>query len=145
MLGSELLIAPVFDKDGEVTFYVPFSESGETRSTDAHAKRSKWRSFLDHTKTYEEGRWYTETHGFDTMPILLRPGAIVPFNPSLKIPEGDIMKGLQVLVNGPLKGERSIELVEASDVAKVAKTFTLDESLTVKGIEGVKVVDVSKG
>ena len=145
MLGSELLIAPVFDKDGEVTFYVPLSTKGETHGADAAAERSKWRSFLDHNKTYEEGRWYTETHGFDTLPILLRPGAVIPFNPSLTTADGDNMKTLQVFVNGPLKEEKVIELVEARDVAKVAKTFTLDAGLTAKGIEGVKVVDVSQG
>ena len=141
MLGSELLVAPVFDKGGEVTFYVPFS--GYT--ADVAGSRSKWRSLLDRTKSYEEGRWYTETHGFDSLPILLRPGAVVPFNPSLTAPDGDVVKGLQVLVNAPLSSERVIELVEATDVAKVAKTFIVDEQLSVRDVSGVEVVNVSQG
>jgi alpha-D-xyloside xylohydrolase len=146
MLGSELLIAPVFDKGGEVTFYVPFSgKLGSASNAAPTAKQAKWRSFLDRGKTYEEGRWYTETHGFDTLPILLRPGAVVPVNPSLKEPDGNIMTGLQVLVNGPLQGGKVVELVEARDVSKVAKTFSLDESLALTGIQDVQVVDVSEG
>jgi alpha-D-xyloside xylohydrolase len=146
MLGSELLIAPVFDKGGEVTFYVPFSgQVGSASNGVPIAKQAKWRSFLDRGKTYEEGRWYTETHGFDTLPILLRPGAVVPVNPSLKEPDGNIMTGLQVLVNGPLQGGKVVELVEARDVSKVAKTFTVDESLALAWIQDVQVVDVSEG
>ncbi|ETI28961.1 hypothetical protein G647_01413 [Cladophialophora carrionii CBS 160.54] len=146
MLGEELLIAPVFDKGGEVTFYVPFSgQPGSTSNAASTAKQAMWRSFFDHGRTYEEGRWYTETHSFDTMPILLRPGAVVPFNQSLKEPDGNIMEGLQLLVNGPLQGEKVVELVEASDVSKVAKTFAVAESLALKGIQGIEVVDVSKG
>jgi len=105
--------------------------------------QSKWRSFFDHGKTYEEGRWYTETHGFDTLPILLRPGAVVPFNPSLKVPDGDVLGGLQLLVNGPLRGDKVIEIVEAKDVAKVTKTFSIDKRLAVTEASGVEVVDVS--
>ncbi|KIW93263.1 uncharacterized protein Z519_05868 [Cladophialophora bantiana CBS 173.52] len=138
MLGSELLVAPVFDKTGEVTFYVPFS------SQDTTASPSKWRSFFDHGKTYDEGRWYTETHGFDTLPLLLRPRAVVPLNPSLKAPDGDMANGLRVLVNGPLDGDKVVELVEVRDVSKVAKSFTLDKELVVNGTQGVQVVDVSK-
>ena len=136
MFGSQILVAPVFSKIGEVTFYVPFSSrQGE----------AKWRSYFDHHKTYKEGRWYTETHGFDTMPILLRPGAVVPFNPTLKVPDGDLWKGLQVLVNGPLREDRGVEIVDAKDVRVVAQRFTLDKELKVHGADGVEVVDVSGG
>ncbi|OAP54761.1 Alpha-xylosidase [Fonsecaea erecta] len=148
MLGADLLVAPVFDKDGEVTFYVPFSSSSRTDNTNTAGVeptgQAKWRSFFDHGKTYEEGHWYTEVHGFDTLPLLVRPGAVVPLNPTLNAPDGDVTKGLQVLVNGPLHGEKVVELVEAGDVARVAKTFTVDEELVVKGIDGVRVVDMSR-
>lgn len=139
MLGSELLVAPVFDKSGEVSFYVPFT------STAAGNRSSKWRSFFDHNKTYEEGRWYTETHSFDTLPLLLRPRAVVPFNPSLKTPDGNVIDGLQVLVNGPLMAgeDKVVEIVEASDVTKVAKKFSVDERLVVSGMDNVQVVDLS--
>ncbi|KAH0833593.1 hypothetical protein AYO21_05272 [Fonsecaea monophora] len=141
MLGSELLVAPVFDKGGEVTFYVPLART-DTNATPT--TQSKWRSFFDHGKTYEEGRWYTEKHKFDTLPLLIRPGAVVPYNPTLKAPDGDIFKGLQVLVNGPLVSEKTVELVEARDVSRVSKAFTVDQSLVIKGIEGVQVLDLSK-
>lgn len=152
MLGSEMLVAPVFSKDGEVHFYVPRSSSSSSGG-DAKNMKGKWRSFFDHGKTYDEGRWYTETHGFDTLPILLRPGAVVPFNPTLTVPDGDMLHGLQVLVNGPLvedgdgKGkEVAVEIVDAKDVHTVAKSFVVvanANELTVNGIEAVEILDVS--
>jgi alpha-D-xyloside xylohydrolase len=135
MLGSELLVAPVFDKDGEVTFYVPLSCD--------QGSRSQWRNFFDHQKTYEEGRWYTEKHGFDTFPLLFRPGAVVPFNPTMQSADGNVLKGLQLLVNGPLAGENVVEIVQVEDVSKVAKTITIDSKLGTRGLEDVDVVELT--
>jgi alpha-D-xyloside xylohydrolase len=135
MLGSELLIAPVFDKAGEVTFYVP--------RTGVDSK-ARWRSFFDHGKTYAEGHWYTETHSFDSLPILVRPDAVIPFNPHLNEPDGDFVRNLQVLVNGPLSEAKTIELVEADNVAKIARTFSVDKSLAVNGLENIQVVDLCR-
>lgn len=134
MLGDSLLVAPVFSKEGEVSFYVPYSDG---------SSGAKWRSYFDRTKTYEEGRWYTEMHGFDTLPLLVRPGAVLPVNPSLKAPDGDLLDGLKVWANGPLQGDKLVELVEPSDVKSVSKSFTVKKDLTVTGISGVEVVDLS--
>ncbi|KAJ6257908.1 Alpha-glucosidase [Drechslerella dactyloides] len=135
MLGGELLVAPVFTADGEVSFYVPRTGGGGS-------KDAKWRSWFDRKKTYDEGQWYTETHGFDTMPMLVRPGAVVPYNPSVVTPDGDVVSGLQVLVNGPLAAERTVEVVEAGDVSRVSRTFTVGRDLKVAGL-AVEVVDLT--
>ncbi|RVD81598.1 uncharacterized protein DFL_009455 [Arthrobotrys flagrans] len=134
MLGSELLVAPVFSRDGEVSFYVPKT---------GNKSGAKWRSWFGHNKTYEEGNWYTETHGFDTLPILVRPGAVVACTPGLSTPDGDVLKGFQVLVNGPLEGEKKVEIVEAGDVEKVSKTVTIGVDLKARGAD-VEVVDLTK-
>jgi alpha-D-xyloside xylohydrolase len=134
MLGDNLLVAPVFSRDGEVSFYVPFSKD---------SSGAKWRSYFDREKTYEAGRWYTETHGFDTLPLLIRPGAVLPVNPSVKAPDGDVLDGLKVWVNGPLKEDKVVAIVEASDVKNVSKTFTVSKDLKVAGLSGVEVVDLS--
>ena len=61
MLGSQILVAPVFDESGEVQFYLP---SG------------KWTSFWN-GKTIEGPRWVQETHDFSTLPMYVREGAIL--------------------------------------------------------------------
>lgn len=61
MLGSSILVAPVFDESGEVEFYLP---SG------------KWTSFWD-DKVVEGPRWVREAHQFDTLPLYVREGTIL--------------------------------------------------------------------
>jgi len=58
MLGADLLVAPVFSEDGEVSYYLPEGE---------------WTSLLTGEKV-TGGRWITETHGFLSLPLLVRGG-----------------------------------------------------------------------
>ncbi|KAL4806410.1 glycosyl hydrolases family 31-domain-containing protein [Aspergillus unguis] len=119
MFGSNLLVAPVFSDDGVVTFYVP-------RTPEDEEGRGKWISWFDHGKTYESGRWYTETHGFETLPILIRPGSVTPLNFKLEKPEGDPLDGLEVLVNGSLAAEGAqIEIVDPATTHEVLKTLVV--------------------
>ncbi|KAL2846766.1 glycosyl hydrolases family 31-domain-containing protein [Aspergillus pseudodeflectus] len=118
MFGGNLLVAPVFSDEGVVTFYVPRTEEEERGD-------GKWVSWFDHAKSYEGGRWYTETHGFETLPILVRPGSVTPLNPKLVAPEGDALDGLEVLVNGRLSGEVAIEVVDPAKTHEVLKVVTV--------------------
>lgn len=117
MFGSNLLVAPVFSDKGSVAFYVPRTSQDDDGS---------WISWFDHEKTYESGRWYTETHGFDTLPILVRPGSVTPLNPTLERPEGDALDGLEVLVNGNLGGEEvKVEIVDPENTHEVLNVLTV--------------------
>ncbi|PNS21162.1 Alpha-xylosidase [Sphaceloma murrayae] len=60
MLGSQLLVAPVFTETGEVDVYLP---------------EGKWTSYWDTSVVKEGPRWYKETHDFTTLPLYIRPGA----------------------------------------------------------------------
>ena len=121
MFGSNLLVAPVFSEEGEVTFYVP-------RSDDDGESSGRWVSWFDHSKTYEAGRWYTETHDFDTLPLLIRPGSVTLTNPTLKVPEDTSLSGIQVLINGRLSAEMTLEIVDPEQTSQVAKTVRLTPS-----------------
>jgi len=59
MLGSDLLVAPVFTASGEVTFYLPAGQ---------------WRNYFTN-EVLDGGRWLTETHGFNSIPLYERNGA----------------------------------------------------------------------
>lgn len=61
MLGSRILVAPVFDQSGEVEFYLP---------------TGKWTSWWD-GKAIEGPKWVKETHGFTTLPIYVRQGTLL--------------------------------------------------------------------
>jgi alpha-D-xyloside xylohydrolase len=62
MLGDDLLVAPVLTANGEVTYYVP---------------AGTWTSFLTGEQVTGP-RWVTERHGFRSVPLLVRPGAVIP-------------------------------------------------------------------
>jgi alpha-D-xyloside xylohydrolase len=58
MLGPDLLVAPVFREDGEVTYYLP---------------KGSWKNYLT-DEIVEGGSWRTETHGFFSLPLMMRSG-----------------------------------------------------------------------
>ena len=58
MLGPDLLVAPVFTASGEVTFYLPLGQ---------------WRNYFT-DEVIDGGRWLTEIHGFETLPLYSRIG-----------------------------------------------------------------------
>lgn len=121
MFGENLLVAPVFDADGVVSFYVP-------RVGDDESTKGKWVSWFDHAKTYEGGRWYTETHGFDTLPLLVRPGSVTLVNDKLKAPGDNPMEGLELLVNGTLVEETPVKVVNPDKVDQVLETVWVRQS-----------------
>jgi len=61
MLGSKILVAPIFDESGQVEFYLP---------------KGRWTSFWD-DKVVDGERWVKETHGFDTLPLYIREGTLL--------------------------------------------------------------------
>ncbi|MCJ1293391.1 hypothetical protein MMC34_004945 [Xylographa carneopallida] len=129
LLGPDLLVAPVFNEEGTVAFYVPLSETGESLS-------AKWVSWFDHEKVYEGGKWYTEKHGFDTLPLLVRPGAVVPINRQLRAAQDVNEEGLELLVNGPVLGTVTVELVDPDQTDAARRTLQVEpdgEMVTVSG------------
>jgi alpha-D-xyloside xylohydrolase len=61
MLGPDLLVAPVFADAGDVDVYVPAGE---------------WTSWWDGSTVSGPG-WVRQRHGFDSLPLLVRPGAVI--------------------------------------------------------------------
>jgi len=59
MLGGDLLVAPVFNEDNSVTYYLP---------------EGNWKQYLT-GGTEKGGRWITEKHGFMSMPIWAKADA----------------------------------------------------------------------
>lgn len=61
MLGDSLLVAPIFREDGIAEYYLP---------------EGTWTSFLT-GKVKEGGKWYTEKHGYLSIPLYVREDSIV--------------------------------------------------------------------
>ncbi len=73
MLGSSLLVAPVFSDTGDVNYYLP---SG------------KWTNFINGEVKQGPG-WHHETHGFLSIPLMVRPGSIIAVGKNHSRPDYD--------------------------------------------------------
>jgi alpha-D-xyloside xylohydrolase len=62
LLGPDLLVAPVFSASGDVEYYLP---------------AGRWTNWFTR-ETVEGGGWRSERHGFDTVPLWIRAGAVIP-------------------------------------------------------------------
>jgi alpha-D-xyloside xylohydrolase len=88
MLGADLLVAPVLSADGVVDYYVP---------------AGRWISLLAGEPVDGPG-WRRETHGYDSLPLLIRPGAVLPVGARDDRPDYDYADGLTLLTNRPDAG-----------------------------------------
>ncbi|HEY0000420.1 MAG TPA: alpha-xylosidase, partial [Actinoplanes sp.] len=94
LLGGDLLVAPVFSYSGEVTYYVP---------------AGRWTRFG--TEEVVEGpAWVTETHGFDSVPLLVRPGAVIPIGARTDRPDYDYADGVTLRVHEPVAGSTTVRV-----------------------------------
>jgi len=78
MLGPSLLVAPVFDKDGEVTVYLP---------------AGRWTQLLT-DEVVEGPAWRRETHGVMSLPLYVRPGSLIAFGGNDRRPDYDYTDGV---------------------------------------------------
>lgn len=92
MLGSSLLVAPVFSESGEVDFYLP---SG------------RWTQLLT-GEVVEGGRWLRETHGFLGLPLYVRPCTLLPIGANSTQPDYDYSNGLTVRLYELADGQSAV-------------------------------------
>lgn len=78
MLGDALLVAPVFTPDGRVDFYLP---------------EGKWTDFFTGA-VIDGGRWLRQKHGFLSLPLLVRPGTVLPVGANDTAVDYDYTQGL---------------------------------------------------
>lgn len=81
MLGPDLLVAPVFSESGEAEYWLPAGEwvhltSGEKRQGPA---------------------WFRETYDFKSLPLFVRPGALIPLGANTERPDYDWCADLTVI------------------------------------------------
>ncbi|MFE7753305.1 alpha-xylosidase [Streptomyces sp. NPDC057428] len=85
LLGPDVLVAPVFSQDGTVEYYVP---------------EGTWTHFLT-GETVTGPAWRQETHGFDSLPLLVRQGAVLALGADESRPDGEWLDGLELRVYAP--------------------------------------------
>ena len=94
MLGDSLLVAPVFEESGEVTYYLPEGD---------------WYSLLTGEKI-TGGAWRKEKHGFLSLPLLVRGGSVLPVGACDSRTDYDFADGVELRAYG-LEPGRSVSLM----------------------------------
>lgn len=89
MLGADLLVAPVFNAAGDVELYLP---------------AGTWTNFFTGETVTGPG-WRREAHGFDSIPLYVRDGAVLPIGGRDDRPDYNYLEGLTLeLYPGSLAG-----------------------------------------
>jgi alpha-D-xyloside xylohydrolase len=107
MLGGDLLVAPVLSADGDVAYYVP---------------AGTWTHVLT-GEPVEGGRWVRERHGFRSVPLLARPGSVIPFGAVADRPDYDYADGVTLRAYALPDGARVRTEVPAA-TGETAAVFT---------------------
>ena len=140
MLGDSLMVAPIFNDKGTVSYYVP---------------EGKWMNFLT-GKTVEGGRYYSEVHDYMSIPLMVRPNSLIAMGDHHKDVEYDYANNVTLhLVNleegkeaattiRDTKGE--IELnVKAAYVDGLLTVTAVGEgkpwTIILRGVDEAKVVE----
>ncbi|MHB1489779.1 MAG: alpha-xylosidase, partial [Cellulomonas sp.] len=95
MLGESLLVAPVLDADGHVDVYVP---------------DGVWTSLLDGS-TVTGPRWVHQVHAASSLPVLVRPGTVLPWGNQTSRPDYDWADGVTLRAFELADGDRREVLV----------------------------------
>jgi len=111
MLGADLLVAPVFSASGEVQFYLP---------------AGLWTNYFT-GETVQGGAWRTETHGFDSLPLYVRDGAVLPLGGRDDRPDYDYLDALTLRVFGAT-GDGTREVLVTSPTSGASAVFTVERA-----------------
>lgn len=137
MIGESLLVAPIFNEKGEVSYYLP---------------EGNWTNFLS-GKTVTGGKWITEIHDYFSLPLMIRPNAIIPVGKVSSVPNYDYEKEAVFhvfeLENGKealcdvysQKGEKAYSLTVSrtdSIITASCSTGREDWKLLMRGIHNVE-------
>ncbi|WP_370675907.1 alpha-xylosidase [Pleomorphomonas sp. PLEO] len=109
MLGSSLLVAPVFDKDGEVAVYLP---------------AGRWTQLLT-GEVVQGPAWRRETHGVMSLPLYVRPGSLIAFGSNNQRPDYDYTDGVTFVLYELADGASATATVPDYRTGAPALTLTV--------------------
>ncbi|MCR4763961.1 MAG: alpha-xylosidase [Lachnospiraceae bacterium] len=116
MLGESLLVAPIFNDHGEAEFYVP---------------EGIWTDYFTGRK-YDGGRWYRQCYDYFSLPLLVRPGTVLPVSSHDERPDYDYRDSLILKCYELREGEQvTVEIPSEDGREKTPVTVTLTDGLPV--------------
>ncbi|MFC5748527.1 alpha-xylosidase [Actinomadura rugatobispora] len=126
MLGDDLLMAPVFSAGDEIAYYVP---------------DGVWTHYLTGERVHG-GRWVRERHGYGSVPLLVRPGAVVPEGAVEDRPDYDHAEGVTLRVYELRDGAAATTRIGAASFTTSRNGAALTASATGGGAWSLLLVNV---
>ena len=117
MLGDSLLVAPVFNYEGVVDYYVP---------------AGRWTNLLN-GNVVDGPRWVRETHNFMSLPLMVRPNSVIAIGNRDERPDYDYAEGVTLQVYQLEDGKRALaeipsvmgERQAAFEVSRAGRTINV--------------------
>lgn len=95
MLGDSLLVAPVFNPEGRVDYYLP---------------GGIWTNFITNQQV-TGGTWQYEKHDFMSLPLMARPNSIIAAGNNENVPDYDYLDGTVLHVFEPGENEPASAII----------------------------------
>ena len=140
MLGDSLLVAPIFNEEGNASYYLP---------------QGKWTNYLTGEKV-DGGVWFNEHHDYMSVPLFVRPNSVIALGNIDDKPDYDYANKVEYQLF-ELEDGKTAQTVVYSQEAEVESTFTATRrgevisisvegatkpwSMSLRGIQEVKSVD----
>lgn len=139
MLGDKLLVAPIFNTEGEARVYVP---------------AGRWTHLLSGEKV-EGGNWHYDKYDYFGLPLYVRPNTLLAMGNRDDVPDYDYADGVVFHLFEPADGKRAEARVVGLDGREVSRSAASREgsvitvthegaakpwSLVLRGISGVASV-----
>lgn len=137
MLGDNLLVAPVFNEQGDVSFYLP--------------NIGTWTD-IQTGETLEGGRWYEKNYDYFGMPLYAKPNSIIAYGNFVRNFTYDYAEGARLVVYGLEDGKTAeakiydseAKLVLTVKAARNGDVITVvsegeTKNFTVESAQGLKV------
>lgn len=80
MLGDSLLVAPIFNDQGEARYYLP---------------KGRWTNFLSGS-VVEGGQWLRESHSYLSLPLMVKSGSLIAIGANDLRPDYDYADGVSL-------------------------------------------------
>lgn len=107
MLGSSLLVAPIFNEAGEASYYLP---------------AGRWTNFLT-GEVRNGGGWHRETHDYFSIPLWVRPNSLIAVGSNDSRPDYEYADGVVL---------HAFELQEQSEAAATVYNVNGEAELAVR-------------
>ncbi|MDR3595192.1 alpha-xylosidase [Clostridium sp.] len=140
MLGDSILVAPIFNEEGEVNYYLP---------------EGTWTNFISGNK-YEGGRWIKEKHDYLSVPMMIKENSLIAVGAENSKPDYDYRKNVSISAYElkenkkaktniiDIKGKKALEV----EVLKVGNEINVESTgkgdswtLILKNITNIEKID----